>query len=202
MSSVVGGDYEIVGACEKAFLLGIGLTSSDYLIDVGCGSGRLSSALRNMRSLRYLGTDVVPDLIEYAVEKCARPDWQFRVVESLTIPEQACQADMIAFFSVFTHLSPRECFDYLCDANRVVKPGGQIVVSFLDRAIFHHRSVAGHRISALVNRIIGRGVKNTLLDQEDLTRWGKRLGLECHFDGPEAVGQAICVYRKPLQRLA
>jgi ubiquinone/menaquinone biosynthesis C-methylase UbiE len=202
MQSAVGGSYETIGAREGAFLVSIGLQSDNYLIDVGCGSGRLSSALRDMPSLRYLGTDVVPDLIEYAVAKCARPDWQFCVVESITIPEQDCQADIVAFFSVFTHLYPRECFDYLREADRILKPSGQIVVSFLDRAIFHHRSLARHWLFRLVNRILGTGVKNTLLDRDDLSRWGERLGLECCFHGTEAVGQVVCVYRRPLQRLA
>jgi ubiquinone/menaquinone biosynthesis C-methylase UbiE len=202
MKMAVGGAYEIIGAKEKEFLLSIGLKPNDYVVDVGCGSGRLSTALRDTPSLRYLGTDVVPDLIEYAVTKCARPDWKFRVVQSLTIPERDSQADMIVFFSVFTHLTPRECFDYLCEANRVVKPNGQIVVSFLDRTEPYCRSVAGNWIFATAARICGRGVKNTLLNQDDLRQWGIRLGLEYRFNGIEAFGQAVCVYRKPLQRFA
>ena len=81
MSDMVGGQYEIVGACREAFLPSIGLKSSDYLIDVGCGSVRLSLRSRDMLSLHYLGTDVVPELIEYAIAKCVRPDLQFHVVE-------------------------------------------------------------------------------------------------------------------------
>jgi ubiquinone/menaquinone biosynthesis C-methylase UbiE len=201
MSNIVGGgDYEFMGTRQRDFLLSIGLESSDYLIDVGCGSGRLSFALRDMPSLRYLGTDLLPELIEYAVAKCERRDWQFHVVEGLAIPEQNNQADMIAFFSVFTHLRPRESFNYLCDAERVVKPGGRIVVSYLDRAISHHRSVAGHWVSQLVRRLRGFGTRNILLDRGDLDGWGRHLGLECDFHSPEAVGQSVCVYRKPLHR--
>jgi ubiquinone/menaquinone biosynthesis C-methylase UbiE len=189
-----------MGAYERAFLFLIGLKSSDYLIDVGCGSGRLSFALRDIPSLRYLGTDVVPELIEYAAAKCARRDWQFHVVEGLAIPEQNNQADMIAFFSLFTHLRPRESFNYLYDAKRVVKPGGKIVVSYLDRTISRHRLAAGDWISQLGNRIRGFGTRNILLDRGDLNRWGRHLGLECHFHNPQTIGQSVCVYQKPLHQ--
>jgi SAM-dependent methyltransferase len=197
MQDAVGGDYEAVGAAERKFLLSIGLRADDYLIDIGCGSGRLASALRDIASLRYLGTDVVPDLIDYAVAKCARPDWRFCVVDSLSIPRCDDQADMVVFFSVFTHLTKKECMRYLREAVEVARPGGQIVVSFLDRGLSHHRSVTGGCLAQLSRRIRGVGVKATLLRCGDLKDWGDRLGLQTRWFGPESIGQSICVYRKP-----
>jgi ubiquinone/menaquinone biosynthesis C-methylase UbiE len=198
MSRMVGGHYEYMGEKEKALLLSLGLKSGDYLIDVGCGSGRLSTALRDMPSMRYLGTDVVPELLEYAAAKCARPEWRFEVVECLSIPEQDCRADMVVFFSVFTHLTPRECFAYLLEANRVLRPGGQIVVSFLDRAISEHRIAAGRWVKKLANRFFGLGLKNTIHDSNQLVQWGQRIGLLCQLLGHGSVGQAVCVYQKTL----
>jgi ubiquinone/menaquinone biosynthesis C-methylase UbiE len=135
MKLAVGGAYEEMGVKERDCLILAGLNARDYLVDVGCGSGRLAFALRDLVSLRYLGTDVIPEFVKYSIEKCGRPDWRFVLVEDLSIPERDNQADMVAFFSLFPHLSRRECFIYLKEAARVVLPGGRIVVSFLDSSL-------------------------------------------------------------------
>src|SRR5262245_48005321 len=57
MSRAVGGDYEETGWRERAILEYAGLRAGMTLVDVGCGSGRLASALADM-PLDYLGTDV------------------------------------------------------------------------------------------------------------------------------------------------
>jgi ubiquinone/menaquinone biosynthesis C-methylase UbiE len=196
MQNFVGGAYEEMGAKERSVLISIGLGGRDYLIDVGCGSGRLAWTLRNLPSLSYLGTDVIPELIKYADERCRRPDWRFTVVENLTIPERDNQADMVVFFSVFTHLSRQECFDYLQEAARVVLPAGRIVVSFLDPRVKSHRSAAGRWALRAANRLRGTALRVTLLSPNEMKLWGDQLGLESRFMGTEAVGQSICVYRK------
>jgi ubiquinone/menaquinone biosynthesis C-methylase UbiE len=45
MSLAVGGDYEFMGEALRVRLERFGLKEGDYLIDVGCGSGRLAYAL-------------------------------------------------------------------------------------------------------------------------------------------------------------
>src|SRR4051812_2923054 len=45
MAEAVGGEFEAVGALERDLLIQYGLGPDDYLVDVGCGSGRLASAL-------------------------------------------------------------------------------------------------------------------------------------------------------------
>jgi len=84
MSLAVGGRYEAVGQAQLAVLRPF-LRDDVFIVDVGCGSGRTAYALRDL-PLRYHGTDVVGELIEYAKEKVARPDWRFTVVDGLTIP--------------------------------------------------------------------------------------------------------------------
>ena len=60
MSLAVGGDYEVVGAIEAELLKHYGLGPNDFLVDAGCGSGRLASALASYLKGSYLGIDVVP----------------------------------------------------------------------------------------------------------------------------------------------
>jgi SAM-dependent methyltransferase len=57
------------------------------------------------------------------------------------IPEADGVAEMVCFFSVFTHLVQEESFLYLQEAERVLKPGGRIIASYLDIADPSHWSI-------------------------------------------------------------
>lgn len=141
MSLVVGGDYEFMGDALRVRLERFGLKEGDYLIDIGCGSGRLAYVLslsKYRNTIRYLGIDIVPAMLEFAVEKCQCPSWRFELVTDLKIPEADECADMVCFFSVFTHLMQEESFIYLREAQRVLKPGGKIVISYFDMADLKH----------------------------------------------------------------
>jgi len=137
----VGGDFEAIGLVLRETLVHHGLGKHAYLIDVGCGSGRLANPLSEFLEGKYLGIDVVPDLLSYARNLVQRPDWRFEIAKGLTIPEQDQQADMVCFFSVFTHLLHEESYVYLREARRVLRPGGKIVLSFLDFRMEGHWSI-------------------------------------------------------------
>ncbi len=53
----VGGDFEAMGAMQVAILEHYGLRPDSALVDVGCGVGRLTSALAGRHTGPYLGTD-------------------------------------------------------------------------------------------------------------------------------------------------
>jgi ubiquinone/menaquinone biosynthesis C-methylase UbiE len=141
MELAIGGEFEAFGILEREILIRYGLQPSQYVIDVGCGSGRLANGLSPYLTGPYLGIDVVPDLVEYARNLVARSDWRFEVGSGLEIPERAGRADMVCFFSVFTHLLHEQSYTYLKDARRVLKPGGLIVFSFLEFAMPFHWNV-------------------------------------------------------------
>lgn len=134
MHYAIGGQFESIGVIERELLRFYGLQSEHYLIDVGCGSGRLTKPLSEYLRGPYLGTDIVAEFLEHARGLVARPDWRFEVVDALVIPEDSNRADMICFFSVFTHMLHEQTYMYLEEAKRVVKPGGRIVFSFLEFA--------------------------------------------------------------------
>jgi SAM-dependent methyltransferase len=103
MELAVGGD-DRVGDCELAVLDHFGFRDGDYLIDVGCGSGRLTRRIAKLPDCHYLGTDINRAMVNHARATCRRSDFRFARIDGLKIPEEDGKADTVAFFSVGTHL--------------------------------------------------------------------------------------------------
>src|SRR5215203_1079648 len=181
----VGGEFDATGRLMREILIHHGLRTHDYVIDVGCGSGRLAKPLAEYLTGNYLGIDVVPELVNYARELVARPEWRFESASGLTIPEQDEKADMVCFFSVLTHLLHEESFIYLREAKRVLKPGGKIVLSFLDFRIGAHWDIFQN--SNLQDVGIGSQPMNVFISTDMLREWAKHLELEVEVikDGDE-----------------
>lgn len=171
----VGGEFEAIGLLLRETLIHHGLQRHDYLIDVGCGSGRLAKPLAEYLKGRYLGIDVVPDLLRYARGLVPRPDWRFELATGLSIPEQDQQADMVCFFSVFTHLLHEESYVYLREARRVLRSGGKIVLSFLDFRLDGHWSIFE---SSVADVGIGSKAMNVFVAPDMLQAWARHLDLE------------------------
>lgn len=198
MSLAVGGDYTKMGEALRARLEQLGLKANDYLIDVGCGSGRVATALASAplgKNLRYLGLDVVPAMLEFARAKCQRPDWRFELATEPKIPEGDNCADFVCFFSVFTHLLQEESFLYLREARRVLKSGGLIAASYLDISAPGHWEI----FEANVNSTKARQLKpmDIFLSPQFFAVWAERLDLEIVSDPPVQGGQRLCLLRKP-----
>ena len=181
---VGGGHFEGVGIVMREMLIHHGLGKNDYLIDVGCGSGRLAKPLADYLAGRYLGIDVVPKLVEYARELVPRPDWRFEVAGGLSIPEEDAKADMVCFFSVLTHLLHEQSFVYLREAKRVLRPGGKIVLSFFDFRLASHWAVFEGNIKDIG---VGSQPLNAFLSPDTLRTWAQHLDLEVEMikDGDE-----------------
>jgi ubiquinone/menaquinone biosynthesis C-methylase UbiE len=199
MHMAVGGEFETMGAIERDLVKYFGLHSNGYLIDVGCGSGRLAKPLSSYLRGRYLGIDVVPDLVDYARRIADRPDWRFTVVDHISIPEKDSQADMVCFFSVLTHLLHEQGYWYLEEARRVLKPGGKIVFSFLEFTQPTHWAVFD---AALHNEKHGIETPlNIFIERSAITVWAEHLGMQVErfLGGSEAIseagalGQSVCV---------
>jgi ubiquinone/menaquinone biosynthesis C-methylase UbiE len=143
-------------------------------VDAGCGSGRLALQLAPFPQVSYLGTDVVPALLDYARKLVARPDWRFEKTDGIAIPSTDNSADFITFFSVFTHITHEDCYRYLKEAKRVIKPGGKIVVSFLEFRIPSHWEIFRQ---SLLHRQPGDPM-NVFMDRDGLNAWASDLELE------------------------
>ncbi|NEU13426.1 methyltransferase domain-containing protein [Methylobacterium sp. BTF04] len=202
MSLAVGGSYDAVGAIECAILRHAGLMPGQAVVDLGCGSGRLAVALARDLDVSYLGLDVVPALLDYARTKAPK-SYKFVLNRSLSLPLEARSVDVLCAFSVFTHLLHAETYLYLEEAHRCLRPGGRVVMSFLEFAMPQHwrvfeQTVATQRASTVPHL-------NQFIERNQIVVWAERLGytgvdfIDGHlapWTSGEPLGQSLAILRK------
>jgi SAM-dependent methyltransferase len=121
-----------MGRCVRALLLSLGLEAGQLVVDVGCGGGWLASQLAALPRLRYIGTDVSPDLLAHTRALAARDEWLFVCGDGDALPCAGNAADFVCLFSLFAHLLPDDAVRHLREAKRVLRPGGRVVFPFFD----------------------------------------------------------------------
>jgi ubiquinone/menaquinone biosynthesis C-methylase UbiE len=197
LEDVVGGSFDVTGQALLSALKNSGLKETDRLIDVGCGLGRLSLQLKDWPHLDYVGFDVVPELLAHAAAITQRPDWRFEQLHSTALPLDNASADMICFFSVFTHLKPPTIKAYLAESRRVLKPSGRVVLSFLDPTIEAHKFL--FRSKPLWRRLVAKVAYplNVGFTREELGAYCREAGLKLvSIESPHPIGQSMAVFEK------
>jgi ubiquinone/menaquinone biosynthesis C-methylase UbiE len=202
-SLAVGGDFERIGKIEFEILKKFGLKPHHSVVDVGCGSGRLASSLNENHEGSYLGTDVVPELLEYAQSLTNRKDWRFEMVNDLIIPMEDGHADFACFFSVFTHLLHEQTFRYLRETHRVLKTGGKIIFSFLEFKIPSHWAAFEGSL-----QVEDTPHLNMFMDRFAIEAWADHLDLKLEaildgdkpqvetYENRDSLGQSVAVLVK------
>ena len=190
--AVGGGDYDANGKLECDLLLELGLSAGHSVIDIGCGSGRLSTQLsrRYGAGIDYLEIDVVSELLAYARSR-AMPGYRFELTKGLSIPASDASVDFVAAFSIFTHLKHRETVLYLREARRVLHPGATLVFSFIE--LRHHRREFAYTLAVTV--IGRRKVQNHFISRRAIKRWSAEIGFEVETIRSHPLGQTIAVLR-------
>jgi ubiquinone/menaquinone biosynthesis C-methylase UbiE len=205
-------EFDRVGQLEAALLVQHGLLECQSIVDVGCGSGRLARSLPDAYRGTYTGTDISAPLLAHATAACSDARFHFLHVDGLTIPLPDSSTDMVAMFSLLTHLRHEEAFLYLREARRVLRPGGTVVFSFLDFSQESHWSIFHETVAAVEAGVLHH--VNQFMSRDLVSAWAKMLEyvvvnvydgqgqyIECSdADGTrrlDSIGQSVAVWRKP-----
>lgn len=121
-----------------------GQSRNSSVLDIGCGYGRLAHAMKRRGfDGSYLGVDILRPQIRWCSRRLASKHFQFRHVDigngrynpegteavgDLDLGDR--RFDVIAAFSVFTHMWPDDVTAYLRLAARHLNPGGHLQATF------------------------------------------------------------------------
>ena len=98
-------------------------STSDNLLDLGCGSGIFTDAFYNLGYHNIKGFDLCPELIDRA--KLLNPNIDFRIADIEKLPIDDNSIDGIVYSAVLHHFP--DTTKVFKEAYRVLKPGGKLV---------------------------------------------------------------------------
>jgi SAM-dependent methyltransferase len=173
MALAIGGWWDEAAPLLEGALALAGLGRDGLVVDVGCGAGRLAQRIEPRFAGTYVGCDVVPELVAYARDHSSRPEWRFELTSTPTVPVDDASADIVCFFSVFTHLPHEATYAYLLDCWRALRPGGAVVASFLEFA----DPALWPVFEAMVGSISSATHLNQFIHRDDLRTWCTSIGL-------------------------
>jgi len=103
------------------------------VLDAACGEG-YGTALLASAAASATGVDVSPQAIEHARQRYAGEGIEFRVADCLDLPFEDGSFDCIVSFETLEHLEDHD--GLMKEFRRVLKPGGFVVLSSPDKAIY------------------------------------------------------------------
>ncbi len=117
-------DLVLLAKRMAAGLAHFGVKPHETIVDIGCGTGNLTSALLTAlgEAGKVVAIDISPRMIEVARGKIrdARVTWHVGTAESLPVGDSS--VDRIVCFSVWPHLVDHQ--STLAEFARVLRPGG------------------------------------------------------------------------------
>ena len=104
------------------------IEKGEYVLDVGCGTGKTSAAFAKRRGCRVVGVDLSPRMIEWAKETAKHqgvPDKvEFRTADARQLPFDDATFDAVICDSVLGFVPDKS--NALREFMRVCKPGGYV----------------------------------------------------------------------------
>ena len=96
-------------------------------LDIGCGPGTFIGTLPDESD--SVGVDISKVQLRYAQQEYAAPNRRFVVIEPGTLPFAEASFDCVTLVELIEHLTPEDTLATLEAALRVLRPGGQLLVS-------------------------------------------------------------------------
>lgn len=128
------GLYE--GALRKARL-----QAGETVLDIGTGRGELVAVAVEMGAARAIGVDYSEAAVDLARQTLSVHDLGDRaevvLADARAIPLPAAEADLAMLLDVVEHLSPAELETALCEAHRVLRPGGRVFVHTMPNRLIY-----------------------------------------------------------------
>jgi len=132
------------------FVAAAGLQPHERVLEVGCGVGRMALALARYLSATgsYDGFDIKADYVAWCQQKITPryPNFRFYHADiantsynpggrypaaQYRFPFPDGAFDFVCLISVFTHMLPAGVENYVAEIQRVLRPGGRCLVTFL-----------------------------------------------------------------------
>jgi SAM-dependent methyltransferase len=123
------------------YLFASRLARGKRVVDLGSGSGYGSAALAEL-AVHVTGVELSAEAVEYARERYGSPKVEFVAASATETGLEKGAYDLVVAFEVIEHLS--NWGELLREAKRLLKPGGQFVVSTPNRDYYaESRRLAG-----------------------------------------------------------
>jgi ubiquinone/menaquinone biosynthesis C-methylase UbiE len=121
------------------------------VVEVGCGSGRITAYLRGL-GVNAFGIDLSPAMVDVAQRE--NPGLRFEVGSMTDLDLTDASVDgLVAWYSLI-HIPDAEVGGVLKHFQRVVRPGGPVLIAFHvgDESVLKTQGYGGHPMNLYVHR--------------------------------------------------
>jgi len=168
---------------EIKFLFEDYLIAGEKILDLGCGNGRWFELFQE-KKVDYIGVDFSEKLLEIA--KRIYPRAKFQVADALILPFPKNYFDKIYSIAVFHQIPSQQLrLEFLKEANRVLKPGGLLILS-----VWKFQPIK--EIFLLLKYTILKILGQSKLDFKDVFEpWGKKIERYYHCFSQEELENLV-----------
>ena len=109
------------------------VSTQSRVLEIGCGVGRLAFHMAGLCG-SYVGSDISANMLAIAAENCrSRENVEFvELEETRPLPFPDSSFDAVFSQAVFIHLDREDCYRYMREAFRVLRPGGRAYFQFFN----------------------------------------------------------------------